>query len=91
MRTVTTNPTNMMNTPPRPLADMTEQEFTPTRESVSFEVGDKVVISPESRNLNAERRKLQETRKVMQVVKLLTNDYVLAKVTPKKNIRLQTS
>eukprot|EP01050_Picozoa_sp_SAG11_P068838 SAG11_NODE_49865_length_116_cov_62.941176_1_plen_25_part_10 len=25
---------------------MTEQEFTPTRESVSFEVGDKVMISP---------------------------------------------
>eukprot|EP01050_Picozoa_sp_SAG11_P071620 SAG11_NODE_53478_length_103_cov_123.250000_1_plen_23_part_01 len=23
---------------------MTEQEFTPTRESVSFEVGDKIVI-----------------------------------------------
>eukprot|EP01050_Picozoa_sp_SAG11_P050791 SAG11_NODE_28507_length_320_cov_14.393665_1_plen_70_part_10 len=70
---------------------MTEQEFTPTRESVSFEAGDKIVISPEATHLDKERKKLRETRKVMQVVKLLTNDYVLAKVTPKKNIRLQTS
>eukprot|EP01050_Picozoa_sp_SAG11_P070414 SAG11_NODE_51893_length_108_cov_108.111111_1_plen_36_part_11 len=27
----------------------------------------------------------------MKVVKLLKNDYVLAKVSPKKDIRLQTS
>eukprot|EP01050_Picozoa_sp_SAG11_P022935 SAG11_NODE_4465_length_1885_cov_76.792273_1_plen_339_part_10 len=49
------------------------------------------MISPDSKNLNAERRKLAESKKVMKVIKLLKNGYVLAKVTPKKNIRLQTS
>eukprot|EP01050_Picozoa_sp_SAG11_P030498 SAG11_NODE_9053_length_948_cov_5.323910_1_plen_98_part_00 len=80
-----------MNTPQRVEPEPEAEHLTPTMESALFNVGDKVVISPDSINLNAERRKLRDTKKVMKVVKLLKNDYVLAKVTPKKEIRLQTS
>eukprot|EP01050_Picozoa_sp_SAG11_P019228 SAG11_NODE_3030_length_2750_cov_484.286307_2_plen_327_part_00 len=67
------------------------EHLTPTVESALFNVGDNVTISPDSRNLNAERKKLMETQKVMKIVKVYKNDYVLAKVSPKKDIRLQTS
>eukprot|EP01050_Picozoa_sp_SAG11_P047853 SAG11_NODE_25295_length_360_cov_11.808429_1_plen_54_part_10 len=32
-----------------------------------------------------------ETQKVMKIVKVYKNDYVLARVTPKREIRLQKS
>eukprot|EP01050_Picozoa_sp_SAG11_P060644 SAG11_NODE_39966_length_215_cov_209.405172_1_plen_48_part_10 len=48
----------MMNTPQR-LVGQPEQELTPTRESVSFEVGDTIVISPKATHLDKERKKLR--------------------------------